>query len=87
MGDNVHEGEGLAQSHFGQKILFRNYSRLTFSVAKIIAQQDCACALWTNYGEERTGKSYRNSGITFLQFKEGKIMFLSDYFKDTSFTI
>lgn len=69
------------------KILFRKYSRLTFSVAKIIAEQDCACALWTNDGEERTGKSYRNSGITFLQFKEGKIMFLSDYFKDTSFTI
>ncbi len=67
------------------KILFRKYRRLNFSVTRIIVGQDCACAIWTNEGEEKNGKSYSNSGITFLQFSEGKIIFLSDYFKDTSF--
>lgn len=68
------------------KILFRKYSRLTFSVERIIREQDYACAVWTNEGEEKTGKAYRNRGITFLHVKEGKIIYLSDYFKDTSFT-
>jgi len=68
------------------KILFGKFSRLTFSVNRIIAEQDCACAIWTNEGEDKTGKSYSNRGITFLQFNKGKIIFLSDYFKDTSFT-
>lgn len=68
------------------KILFRKFSRLTFSVSKIITEQDCACAVWTNEGEDKTGKSYSNRGITVLEFKAGKIIFLSDYFKDTSFT-
>jgi ketosteroid isomerase-like protein len=68
------------------KILFRKFTRLTFSVTRIIAEKDCACAIWSNVGEDKAGKSYSNRGITLLEFKEGKIIFLSDYFKDTSFT-
>jgi ketosteroid isomerase-like protein len=67
------------------KILFRKFNRLTFSVERIIQDGDCACVIWTNEGHEKTGEAYRNRGITFLQFEEGKIIFLSDYFKDTSF--
>lgn len=68
------------------KILFRKFSRLTFSVSKIVAEEDCACAVWTNEGADRTGTPYNNRGITLLELKAGKIVFLSDYFKDTSFT-
>jgi ketosteroid isomerase-like protein len=55
-------------------------------VERSIREQDCACVIWSNEGQHKTGEAYRNRGITFLQFKEGKIIFLSDYFKDTSFT-
>jgi ketosteroid isomerase-like protein len=68
------------------KILFRKFNRLTFSVERSIKEQDCSCVIWSNEGQHKTGEAYRNRGITFLQFKEGKIIFLSDYFKDTSFT-
>jgi ketosteroid isomerase-like protein len=67
------------------KILFRKFNRLTFAVERIIHNQDCACVIWTNDGQKKTGEDYRNRGITFLQFEGGKIIFLSDYFKDTSF--
>jgi ketosteroid isomerase-like protein len=68
------------------KILFRKFSRLTFSLQRVIAEQDCACAVWTNEGKDKTGIPYSNRGITLLEIREGKITFLSDYFKDTSFT-
>ena len=67
------------------KILFRKYRRLTFSVVTVITEEDRACALWTNEGEDKLGKAYSNRGITFLELKAGQIIFLSDYFKDTSF--
>lgn len=69
------------------KILFRKYSRLTFSVLKVIEEEERACAVWTNEGEGKGGKSYSNRGITLLELKEGRIVLLSDYFKDTSFTL
>ena len=68
------------------KILFRKFSRLTFSLQRVITEQDCACAVWTNEGEDKAGKPYSNRGITLMEIREGKITFLSDYFKDTSFT-
>lgn len=68
------------------KILFRKFTRLTFSVLKVIAEEERACAIWNNDGEEKGGKPYSNRGITFLELKNGLIVFLSDYFKDTSFT-
>ena len=47
---------------------------------------DHACAVWSNEGENKKGNPYNNRGATLVQISEGKIVFMSDYFKDTSFT-
>lgn len=67
------------------KVLFRKYPRLEFSIEDILVDEDHACAVWTNQGEDKKGKPYQNRGITFMRFSEGKIVLISDYFKDTSF--
>jgi len=67
------------------KVLFRKYPRLEFSVQDIIVEGDRAYAAWTNEGEDKKGNPYQNRGVTFMRFSEGKIVFISDYFKDTSF--
>ncbi len=67
------------------KSLLRKYPELTFTLTDIIAEQDRACAVWTNEGMDLQGNSYRNSGVTLFHFTEGKISYISDYFKDTSF--
>lgn len=67
------------------KILFRKYPRLTFSVTDIIIEGERACAVWTNEGENAHGRAYRNRGITLVRIANGQIIFISDYFKDTSF--
>ncbi len=68
------------------KILFRQYPSLHFNVESTLTEGNRACVLWTNAGEDRNGNPYNNRGITFIEFREGKIVYLSDYFKDTSFT-
>lgn len=67
------------------KALFRRFPRLEFTVHDIIAEGDRACIVWTNEGERNDGQPYSNSGITLLHMSDGKIAFISDYFKDTSF--
>ena len=68
------------------KVLFRKYPRLKFNVTDILVDGDEACAIWSNEGEDNTGKPYSNRGVTIVRIKEGKIVFISDYFKDTSLT-
>ena len=68
------------------KILFRKYPRLQFAVEHIIVEKDKTCAVWTNEGEDKKGVPYHNRGMTLVLFPRGKITFISDYFKDTSFT-
>jgi ketosteroid isomerase-like protein len=68
------------------KILFRKYSRLTFTVKETIVEGEGVCVLWTNQGSTSNGHAYSNRGVTFVHITDGKILFLSDYFKDTSFT-
>ncbi len=67
------------------KALFRKYPRLEFYIKDIIVEDDRACVVWTNEGERVDGEPYSNRGITFIQISDGKIDFVSDYFKDTSF--
>jgi len=67
------------------KVLFRKYPRLEFSIEDILVDGNQACAVWTNEGEDKKGNPYQNRGITLMRFAEGKIVFISDYFKDTSF--
>ena len=67
-------------------VLLRKYKSLTFDVQEIIVEGNKACAVWTNKGELRDGEPYINQGITLFYFADNKIQFMSDYFKDTSFT-
>ena len=67
------------------KVLFRKYNRLIFTIEDIISEGDRVCAIWSNEGEEKKGNSYSNRGITLVKLSDGKIIFISDYFKDTSF--
>jgi len=38
---------------------------------------------WTNRGMNRRQEPYANEGATILEFKAGKISWISDFFKDT----
>ncbi len=67
------------------KALFRKFPKLTFTVHDVIVDEDRACIVWTNVGERNDGEPYNNSGITYMQMADGKITFISDYFKNTSF--
>ncbi len=67
------------------KALLRKYPKLTFTVSEIITDNQKACAVWTNKGEDADGNPYSNSGLTLLYFSGNKLTFISDYFKDTSF--
>ena len=68
------------------KILFRKFPRLEFHIEEVIVDGDHACAVWSNEGENKEGHPYHNHGVTLVRMSEGKIVFMSDYFKDTSFT-
>lgn len=67
------------------RVLLRKYPELTFTIQNVILDGDQACTVWTNKGKNLDGSLYENSGITHFHFSEGKITFMSDYFKNTSF--
>jgi ketosteroid isomerase-like protein len=67
------------------KVLLRKYNNLTFTVKDVIVEDQKACVVWTNKGEEKTGELYENSGITLFRFNNDKVIYISDYFKNTSF--
>ncbi|UCH13028.1 MAG: nuclear transport factor 2 family protein [Bacteroidales bacterium] len=77
--------EGYKRVIIFLKALLRKYPELKFTVTEIITDNQRACAVWTNKGEDINGNTYSNSGITLLYFTGNKITFISDYFKDTSF--
>jgi len=77
--------EGARRIIIFLKALLRKYKTLTFTVHEIVKGEETACAIWTNKGEHTEGYTYSNSGITLFHFSGGKISFISDYFKDTSF--
>ena len=69
------------------KILFFKYPALAFEVRRVIADDRCAAIEWTNEGASRDGAPYRNAGVTVVELDaEGRAVYLSDTFKDTSFT-
>ncbi|HUS86504.1 MAG TPA: nuclear transport factor 2 family protein [Bacteroidales bacterium] len=77
--------EGFKRVLIFLKALLRKYPVLVFDVSEVIIDEDRMCAIWTNEGKDIDGNSYSNSGNTVLNLSEGKITFISDYFKDTSF--
>jgi ketosteroid isomerase-like protein len=64
-------------------VLYRQYPELAFTVHRTIVQENRAAVHWTNRGKNRRGEPYENEGMTLLEFAEGKIAFISDFFKDT----
>ncbi|KPL14822.1 MAG: hypothetical protein AMS26_09390 [Bacteroides sp. SM23_62] len=77
--------EGRRMSLLLLKSILRKYPKLHFDISEIITQDDRACVVWKNEGEDIRGNPYANAGITLMHFCDGKISFISDYFKDTSF--
>ena len=65
------------------KILFRKYPNLTFTIGRTTGDPVTAAAEWTNRGESKNGEVYENAGVTFLEAQDGRIVYISDTFKDT----
>jgi len=65
------------------KIFFRQYPELVFTVVKVIHQENQAAVHWTNRGINRHKEPYENEGVTIMGIKDGKISFISDFFKNT----
>ena len=65
------------------KIFFRQYPELIFTVERVIRQGDQAAVHWTNRGVSRRREPYENEGVTILEIKDDKIVYISDFFKDT----
>jgi len=78
--------EGAARIEKFIKILFFRYPALAFDVRRVIADERRAAVEWTNEGTSRGGAPYRNAGVTVIEIgADGRVIYLSDTFKDTSF--
>ena len=64
-------------------LLFRQYPQLCFEIQRIIIQDHQAAVHWTNKGQNHRDVPYENEGVTLLELLDGKIIFISDFFKDT----
>lgn len=42
-----------------------------------------AAVHWTNAGRTREGADYANEGVTLMHLREGRVVWMSDFFKDT----
>lgn len=78
--------EGVRRIIIFVNAFLRKYKFLTFKISDILIDNNRACVVWTNFGEYIDETEYNNQGMTLIKFSEDKIIFLSDYFKDTSFT-
>jgi uncharacterized protein (TIGR02246 family) len=65
------------------KILFRQYPQLSFTIQRVIQQGERAAVHWTNQGFNRREEPYQNEGVTILEMRNGKINYISDFFKNT----
>jgi ketosteroid isomerase-like protein len=66
------------------KILFHRYPELLFQVERRIVEGQRAAVHWTNRGVSRKGEPYDNEGVTLFEGGDkGRIIFISDFFKDT----
>ena len=67
------------------KAVLRKYPELEFTIEHIIVDDTGAAVIWSNRGTFKNGEPYENRGTTLVKVREGKIVLISDYFKDTSF--
>lgn len=77
--------EGVRKVTIFLKALLRKYPVLVFNVYETVVDRELVVAVWNNHGQNLAGHPYENAGMTLIHFDEGKITFISDYFKDTSF--
>ena len=68
------------------KMIFRKYPNLTFRIKDIIAEKNRVAVSWVNSGTDVNGDPYQNEGVTLFRIEQGYITYISDYFKNTSFT-
>ena len=64
-------------------LLFRQFPELIFEIQRVIQEDDQAAVHWTNQGMNHRKEPYQNEGVTIFEMKDGKIWFISDFFKDT----
>lgn len=64
-------------------VLFKQYPQLHFEIQDIICQGSRAAVHWKNRGRNRKGESYSNEGVSWMVFKDNRIQWMSDFFKDT----
>lgn len=67
------------------RAVLRKYPELKFTIENIIVDEVGTAVVWANKGKFKNGEPYNNRGITLVQIRGGKIVLISDYFKDTSF--
>lgn len=67
------------------RIIYRKYPDLTFTVEDIIVQENKIAVAWENSGTDTQGNPYNNQGVTIIKIDKDKVVYLSDYFKNTSF--
>lgn len=80
--------EGCARIEKFVKILFFKFPALAFEPRRVICDDRHAAVEWTNEGTSRDGAPYRNAGVTVIELDaDGRVAYLSDTFKDTSFTL
>lgn len=67
------------------KLLWRGYPELHFTVRETLLAADGlrAAVHWTNAGRTREGADYANEGVTLMHLREGRVVWMSDFFKDT----
>ena len=65
------------------KVLIRQYPELTFHVQGIILQGNSGAVHWINRGKTRKDEPYSNEGVTLIEFDNGRVRFLNDFFKNT----
>lgn len=65
------------------KILKFQYPELIFVVHEILIDGDFSAVYWTNTGRNRKNEHYENEGMTLLRIQNNKIVYLSDFFKNT----
>ena len=65
------------------KILFHKFPQLEFRTHGTIIQGSKAAVHWTNQGMSRRNEPYENEGVTILEMEEGRIKYISDFFKNT----
>jgi len=79
--------EGGARIEKFVKILFFKFPALAFELRRVICDERRAAVEWANEGTSRDGAPYRNAGVTVIELDgDGRVVYLSDTFKDTSFT-